>query len=95
MLGDTNAVAALNYAESADRDILASGIGGDEVAINALRTGTPAGFAGTTLFLPEKYGYDLIPLGCDILAGKQVAPEVFIKHVFMNANNLTEYYPEE
>ncbi|RPI32117.1 MAG: sugar ABC transporter substrate-binding protein [Chloroflexota bacterium] len=95
MLGDTNAVAALNYAESANRDVLASGIGGDEVAISALRTGIPEGFAGTTLFLPENYGYDLIPLGCDILAGKQVAPEVFIKHVFMNANNLTEYYPEE
>lgn len=95
MLGDTNAVAALNYAETANRDVLASGIGGDEVAINALRTGIPEGFAGTTLFLPENYGYDLIPLGCDVLSGKQVAPEVFIKHVFMNADNLTEYYPEQ
>ncbi len=95
MLGDSNAVAALNYAESANRDVLAAGIGGDEVGITALRTGEPAGFVGTTLFRPEQYGYDLIPLGCDLLAGEQIPPEVFISHVFLNADNLDEYYPEE
>ena len=94
MLGDSNAVAALNYAESANRDVLAAGIGGDEVGINALRTGSPAGFVGTTLFRPEQYGYDLIPLGCDLLAGKQIPPELFINHVFLNAANLDEYYPQ-
>lgn len=94
MLGDSNAVAALNYAESAGRDVLAAGIGGDEVAITALRTGEPAGFVGSTMFLPEQYGYDLIPLGCDLLAGKQIPAEVFISHVFLNADNLDEYYPE-
>jgi ribose transport system substrate-binding protein len=93
MLGDSNAVAALNYAESANRDVLAGGIGGDEVGINALRTGTPAGFVGTTLFRPERYGNDLIPLACDYLAGKQVPPQNFINHVFMTAANLAEYYP--
>ncbi len=93
MLGDSNAIAALNLAESAKRDVLASGIGGDDVGINALKTGTPAGFVGTTLFRPEQYGYDLIPLGCDLLAGKQVPPEVFIKHVFLTTSNLKEFYP--
>lgn len=93
MLGDSNAVAALNYAESAKRDVLAAGIGGDEVGINALRTGKPVGFVGSTLFRPERYGYDLIPLACDVLAGKQVPPEAFIQHVFMTAENLTEFYP--
>lgn len=95
MLGDSNAVAALNYAESAGRDMLAAGIGGDEVGITALRNGEPAGFVGSTLFRPENYGYDLIPLGCDLLAGKQIPPEVFISHVFLNADNLDEFYPEE
>ncbi len=94
MLGDSNAVAALNYAESAKRDVLAAGIGGDEVGINALRTGKPAGFVGSTLFRPERYGYDLIPLGCDLLSGKQIPPEVFITHVFLTAANLDEFYPE-
>jgi ribose transport system substrate-binding protein len=95
MLGDSNAVAALNYAESAKRDVLAAGIGGDDVGINALRTGTPAGFVGSTLFRPEMYGFDLVPLACDLLAGKQVPPEVFIKHVFLTAANLNEFYPDD
>ena len=76
MLGDSNAVAALNYTKTSGRDVLAAGIGGDEVGIAALRTGEPEGFVGSTLFRPEQYGYDLIPLGCDLLAGKQIPPEL-------------------
>lgn len=94
MLGDSNAIAALNYAQESGRDVLAAGIGGDDVGINALRTGTPPGFVGTSLFLPENYGKDLIPLGCDIIAGKQVPAEVFVNHVFLTVDNLSEYYPE-
>jgi ribose transport system substrate-binding protein len=94
MLGDSNAVAVLNAAQSANRDVLASGIGGDDVGIAALRTGKPAGFAGTTLFFPENYGKDLIPMGCDLLAGKQVPADVYIKHVFLTAQNLNQYYPQ-
>jgi ribose transport system substrate-binding protein len=93
MLGDSNAIAVLNAAAAANRDILASGIGADQVGIAALRTGTPAGFAGTTTFFPENYGKDLIPLACDILAGKQVPPEVYIKHSFLTAANLNQFYP--
>ena len=93
MLGDSNAIAVLNAAQAANRDILASGIGGDDVGIAALRTGKPAGFAGTTLFFPENYGKDLIPLACDFLAGKQVPPDVYIKHLFLNKTNLNDFYP--
>lgn len=95
MLGDSNAIAALNYTESSAQEILSAGIGGDEVGINALRTGEPEGFVGSTLFRPEQYGYDLIPLGCDLLEGKQIPPELFITHVFLNKDNLDEFYPEE
>jgi len=94
MLGDSNAIAALNYAQESGRDVLAAGIGGDDVGINALRNGTPPGFVGTSLFLPENYGKDLIPLACDILAGKQVPAEVFVNHVFLTVDNLLEYYPK-
>ncbi len=94
MLGDSAAVAVLNAAQSQNRDILASGIGGDDVGIAALRTGKPAGFAGTTLFFPENYGKDLIPVACNLLAGKQVPPDVYIKHVFLTKDNLNQYYPE-
>jgi ribose transport system substrate-binding protein len=94
MLGDSNAIAVLNAAQTANRDVLASGIGGDDVGIAALRSSKPAGFAGTTLFFPENYGKDLIPMACDLLAGKQVPADVYIKHAFLNADNLTQYYPQ-
>ncbi len=95
MLGDSNAVAALNYAKSAGRDALASGIGGDDVGIHALKIGDPAGFVGTSLFFPEHYGDDLIPLALDILAGKQVPQLVYIKHDFLDASNVAKYYPDK
>jgi len=94
MLGDSNAIAALNQAIELGRDVGASGIGGDDVGIQALRSGDPPGFVGTSLFLPEHYGDDLIPLGCRILAGEQVPAEVFVSHVLLTKNNLDEYYPE-
>jgi ribose transport system substrate-binding protein len=94
LLGDSNAVAVLNSAEAANREILASGIGGDDVGLAAIRTGKPAGFTGTTLFFPENYGKDLIPLACDLLAGKQVPPDVYIKHVFLTKDNINQYYPQ-
>jgi len=94
MLGDSNAIAAANQAVEAGRDAGVSGIGGDDVGIQALRSSDPANFVGTSLFLPEHYGDDLIPLGCRLLAGEQIPAEVFVDHVFLNAANLSEYYPE-
>jgi len=93
MLGDSNAMAAANAAAEAGRDVGVSGIGGDDVGIKALQVGDPANFVGTTLFLPEHYGDDLIPLGCRLLAGEQIPAEVFVQHVFLNKANVAEYYP--
>jgi ribose transport system substrate-binding protein len=96
MLGDSNAVAAATAAEQAGRadQVVASGQGGDDVAWEALRTGDPAAFLGTAAYRPETYGYDLIELGCQVLAGEQVPAEAFINHVFITADNIEEYYPE-
>jgi ribose transport system substrate-binding protein len=94
MLGDSNAVAAANVANEAGRTVAVSGIGGDDVGIQALRNADPANFVGTSLFLPETYGFDLIPLGCNLLAGEQIPAEVFVQHVFLSTANLDEYYPE-
>jgi ribose transport system substrate-binding protein len=95
MLGDSNGVAAATAAEQAGRadQVVVTGQGGDDVAWEALRSGEPAAFLGTAAYLPESYGYDLIPLGCSILAGEQVPAELFISHVFLNADNLEEYAP--
>jgi ribose transport system substrate-binding protein len=93
-LGDSNGVAAANVAAEAGRNVITSGVGGDDVGIQAIRSGDPAGFIGVTLFRPENYGPDLIPLGCRLLAGEQIPPEVFINHVFMTKDNINEYYPK-
>ncbi len=97
MLGDSNGVAAATAAEMAGRGdhVVTTGVGADDVGLEAIRSGDPASFLGTPTFLPEMYGWDLIPLGCRVLAGEQVPAEVFINHVFIDANNIDEYYPEE
>jgi ribose transport system substrate-binding protein len=94
MLGDSNAVAAANAAGEAGRDVGVAGIGADDVAITALRTGEPANYIGTTTFFPEHYGDDLIPMGCDLLAGKQIPAQLYIDHTFMTRDNLNDFYPE-
>ena len=94
MLGDSAAIAASNQAEDAGRadQVLTAGQGGDDVAIEALK-GAETSFVGTADYRPTKYGDDTIPLACDLLAGKQIPPEVFVEHVFLNRDNITEFYP--
>jgi len=96
MLGDSNGVAAAIAAEEAGyvETTRVTGMGGDTVAIEALRSGDPPNFLGSTTWRPENYGNDLITLGCRILAGEQVPAMVFVPHVFITSENLSEYYPE-
>lgn len=95
LLGDSNAVAAANAAEAAGRaqQVKVTGQGGDDVGLGALR-GPETSFLGTAAYLPEKYGDDLIPLGCDLLAGKQIPAQLFVKHVFITRENIDQYYPK-
>ncbi|MGH2379620.1 MAG: sugar ABC transporter substrate-binding protein, partial [Candidatus Limnocylindria bacterium] len=94
MLGDSSAIAAANVAEDAGRadQVLTAGQGGDDVALEALR-GTETSFVGTSDYRPTKYGDDLLPLACDLLAGEQIPPEVFVEHVFLTRDNIAEFYP--
>jgi len=96
MLGDSNGIAAANAAILAGREdqVVTTGIGADDVGLEAIRSGDPAIFLGTPTFRPESYGWDLIPLGCQILAGEQVPAEVFVEHIFIDASNIDEHYPE-
>lgn len=94
MLGDSNGIAAANAAQEAGRadQVLTAGQGGDEVALKALK-GPADSFVGTTDYKPTKYGDDLIPLACDMLAGKQIPAEVFVKHQFLTRDNVSQIYP--
>ena len=94
MLGDSNAIAAANAAQEAGRadQVLTAGQGGDDVAIKALKD-PETSFVGTTDYKPTKYGDDLIPLACDLLAGKQIPAQVFVHHQFLNRANISQVYP--
>jgi ribose transport system substrate-binding protein len=94
MLGDSSAIAAANQAQDAGRadQVLTAGQGGDNVALEALK-GAETSFVGTSDYRPTKYGDDLLPLACSLLAGQQIPPEVFVSHVFLTRDNVAEYYP--
>ena len=49
---------------------------------------------GSTGYFPERYGEYLIPAIIDALECKTLPPAIYVDHVFINADNLCEYYPE-
>jgi ribose transport system substrate-binding protein len=55
----------------------------------------PTPVVGATAYRPEDYGKYLLRLALDILAGKQVAPAVYMEHYFISPENVNLYYPPE
>jgi ribose transport system substrate-binding protein len=51
-------------------------------------------YLGATAYFPEKYGFKIIPAMLDLLECRPVPPSVYVDHVFINAANICEYYPE-
>lgn len=49
---------------------------------------------GSTAFFPEQYGERLIELALKILNGLPVPPAVYMKHHFIDASNIDDFYPE-
>ncbi len=94
MLGDENAVAAANAAQEAGRadQVMTAGQGGDDVGLKELK-GPADSYIGTTDYLPNNYGNDVIPLACNYLAGKQIPAQVFVKHVFLTRDNVNQIHP--
>ncbi len=94
MLGDSNGVAAVNAAKVAGRvdQVLVAGQGGDGVGVATLE-GPASAFIGTTDYRPNNYGNDLIALACDLIAGKTIPAENYIKHIFLTPENVRQYYP--
>ncbi|MCA9886982.1 MAG: DeoR family transcriptional regulator [Anaerolineae bacterium] len=48
---------------------------------------------GSTAFRPEAYGEKLLELAQKILQGESVPPAVYVDHIFINVENLNQYYP--
>lgn len=51
-------------------------------------------YLGATAYFPELYGFKIIPAMLDLLECRSVPPSVYVDHVFISAENVCEYYPE-
>ena len=76
-----------------ESDIVAVGQGADRVAREELRR-PDSRLIGTTAYMPEKYGEQLLQIAQRILAREPVPPAVYCQHVFISKDNVDLYYPE-
>jgi ribose transport system substrate-binding protein len=51
-------------------------------------------YLGATAYFPENYGFKIIPALIDVLECRPVPPSIYVDHVFISADNVCEYYPE-
>jgi ribose transport system substrate-binding protein len=50
---------------------------------------------GSVAYFPERYGFGVIRLALDILAGKPTPPAVFIKHQLITPENVDHVYSND
>lgn len=96
-LDDVVTVPMSRAIEQADREGVASGQGGELNAIERIYEG-PAEqtkFLGTTAYFPEFYGDFAVAAMIDILEGKSVPQEIHISHVYLDRDNIAEFYGED
>lgn len=91
---DEAAVGALEAARQLGRqeDLLIVGQGADRRLRDEIRAGNSR-IVGSTAFHPEDYGEKLIELALKILRGEPTPPAVYVRHIFINAENIEQYYP--
>ncbi|MEM7334672.1 MAG: sugar ABC transporter substrate-binding protein [Chloroflexota bacterium] len=90
---DEAAFGALQATRKAERekDVVIVGQGADRL-IHAEIRNEASRLIGSTAYMPEKYGEQLMELALEILHGNPVSPAVYMKHVFINAHNIDHYY---
>lgn len=95
-LNDDVALGALAAARSLGReeDLAVVGQGADRKGRQEIRR-PGSRMIGSTAYGPEKYGERLLELAYKILGGEVVPPAVHIDHVFIDAQNIEEFYPDE
>ncbi|MDX1413311.1 MAG: substrate-binding domain-containing protein [Candidatus Promineifilaceae bacterium] len=89
------AIGALRAARSLDReqDVAIVGQGADRFLLDEIRR-PGSRIVGSTAYMPEGYGPQLLELALQILAGEPVPPAVYTDHVFLDAENIATYYPD-
>jgi ribose transport system substrate-binding protein len=93
---DSSALGALRAFEEAGRSSRCAVIGynGELDARTELREPRTRLIGSIALF-PEQYGPKLIRLASDMLADRPVSPAYFVKHVFLNAENVDKFYSND
>ena len=91
---DDAALGALRAARQLGReaDLAIVGQGADRLIRDELRR-PDARIVGSTAFMPERYGEQLMALAVRILRGESVPPAVYMDHVFVDATNVDRLYP--
>ena len=92
---DEAALGALAAARQAGREeeVVIVGQGADRRVRPEIRRGDSP-VIGSTAFMPEQYGEKLVALAQKILAGQVIPPATYIDHVFVDATNIDQFYPE-
>lgn len=93
-LDDVVTVPMSRALEQAGRDGIASGQGGELNGIERLYEGPveQTKYLGTTAYFPEFYGDFAVAALIDILEGRAVPQEIHITHVYLDRENVAEFY---
>jgi ribose transport system substrate-binding protein len=88
------ATGALQAARRLDReqDVIIVGQGADRLLLDEIRQ-PGSRIIGSTAYMPERYGEQLLKLALKILKGDPVPPAVYTEHAFLSAENIDLYYP--
>lgn len=91
--GDGMGSAALGAAEVAGRkdQVWVATHGADPSVRDAIRNEPQ--WVGSVAYFPETYGALVMPLAIALAKGETVATEVLVEHLFINADNIDEFYP--
>lgn len=88
------AIGALRAARHLDREqhVVIVGQGADRLLLEEVRQ-SDSRIIGSTTYMPERYGAQLVQLALKILEGEPVPPAVYTDHVFIDSENIDLYYP--
>ncbi len=95
-LNDDVALGALAAARSLGReeDLAVVGQGADRKGRQEIRR-PGSRMVGSTAYWPERYGEMLLELTYKILGREVVPPAVHVDHIFINAQNVDDFYPDD
>jgi ribose transport system substrate-binding protein len=75
-----------------EQDVVIVGQGADRLLLEEIKQ-PGSRVIGSTAYMPERYGEQLLELALRILRREVVPPAVYTQHVFLDADNINTYYP--